>query len=157
MRNREPRSKVVLSAQIRLDGRWSQVTIRDLSSRGMLLSSRTPPRPGTYFEISGPGASFVARTVWVNGDKFGVRIQDRIDVEGAVRSGALKVTESPNFEPAAPAPKRAANQNDARHRGRLFEHGSMVVAGFTAAAVIALLIFSVLSTPFRAIAETLGQ
>jgi hypothetical protein len=65
---------------MRVGNDWSDVAIRNVSDHGMLLSTPEPPKLGTYIEVRrGLAGIVVARIVWRDGDKFGVRARDVID------------------------------------------------------------------------------
>lgn len=81
MRKREPRRTVSLTARMRVGNDWSDVAIRNVSDHGMLLSAPEPPKPGSYIEVRrGLAGIVIARIVWRDGDKFGVRARDVIDI-----------------------------------------------------------------------------
>lgn len=156
MRTRENRQHVIQNARMRIDGDWGSVTIRNVSSRGMLLWSEEPPRPGTYVEICGPATTLVARTVWVRGGYFGVRTQDRIDVESAIGGGRWRPVDPPSPEQRRAAGAEIATRLFAsRHLGGVFEYGVAAVAVITVAALLAILLHSLLAQPLQAIADKL--
>ena len=158
MRAREPRRKVRFKARMRGDRGWADVTIRDLSSRGMLLSMETPPKVGTYVEICGPTATLIARAVWVKGEHFGVRTQDRIDVDSLVGGGKV-LSDAPPTVRLRPVPRRSdheASHAASRHRGSLMEYGGAVVLILAGAATLAILIHSLFAAPMQEITEKLA-
>ena len=82
MKPREPRSKCLVNARMRLDDAWSDVCIRDISSRGMLLEAVSAPRRGKYVELRKGRHVVVARVVWSTDCRFGIQSQDCLNVRG---------------------------------------------------------------------------
>jgi hypothetical protein len=159
MRTREPRREVLLKARMRADGNWSDVTIRNMSSRGMMLWSDEPPRPGAYIEICGPATSVVMRTVWADGGYFGVRAQDKLDVESALRGG--------RWRPADPVANDtgcqhhgvrdvAMGHNVSRFRGARLEFGALLVGALGIAILVGTVLHKLLAAPFTEISAKLG-
>lgn len=81
MKQREPRRQILVKARMRVGGDWYDVSIRNVSSRGMMLVSDRPPPPGAYIEIRKTFMTIIARAVWVRDGFFGIRTQDRIDFD----------------------------------------------------------------------------
>ena len=81
MRQREARHTVRLRARMRTLAGWSDVGIRNVSRHGMLLRASPAPQPGSYIEVRRDRLVMVARAIWRDGDLFGVRTQDPIDLE----------------------------------------------------------------------------
>lgn len=155
MRSRESRRSVRLKARMRLGRDWSDVTIANVSSRGMLLKCDTPPPAGTYIEICGPATALAARAVWVEGNYIGVRIQDRIDIDSMVGGGRWRPQNPPSPQPAA-RPTAAARHDASRQLGASLQYGMAVVGAVAMATAIALVLHGLLQQPLRAIAASLG-
>lgn len=94
MKEREPRQRVFVKARMRLGSDWSDVSIQNVSSRGLMARADTPPRPGAYIEIRKAAVVIVARAVWVKGQTFGVRTQDRLDIDGLLQSAAAQLKQA---------------------------------------------------------------
>ncbi|MCW3849312.1 PilZ domain-containing protein [Sphingomonas sp. LB-2] len=157
MQEREPRRQVVLNARMRLGQSWSDVVIRDLSSRGMRLSCTAPPPPGAYLEICGPATTLVARTIWVREEQFGVRIQDRIDVESVLTAGRLRAAAAPivRVRPVRPA-DREQSHAESRHRASAAEYAAALIFILIAATTAAILLHSLFALPLQRVASSLG-
>lgn len=128
MKQREKRTPVRLSARMRSDSGWSDVHIRNVSSRGMMLSAGEAPMLGSYLEVRRNTTVIVGKIVWRSGDDFGVRTQDRID---------LKTLLSPAGTPPGAAPgdgvdrRRAARQpspDRSRQWGRMLQYLFLLAA-----------------------------
>lgn len=158
MRTREPRRNVLLKARMRQDRSWTDVTIRNVSARGMLLCSEDPPERGAYIEICGPAATLVGRVAWVRNGYFGVRTQDRIDVDSALSGGKWRQVDPPPRE-ANPAELRrplAITAALARHRANGYQYATALFSVLAVATIIGLAVHGLLSQPFDAVAATLA-
>ncbi len=105
MKAREPRLTCVVKARMRLDGIWSDVCIRNISSRGMLVQAASAPPRGTYVELYRGRHVVVARVAWSKEHRFGIRTQDRLNVEAILGEPDLsaanykeKLKDEPSFE-----------------------------------------------------------
>lgn len=105
VKTREPRRKVLVRARMRLGADWGDVTIHNMSSRGLLATSETPCRRGTIVEIRRVHHVIIGRVVWQSGAYFGLRTQDRIDMDGLVAA-----------KPPATKPERSAEADAGERR-----------------------------------------
>jgi len=80
-RSRDPRTRVVLPVRVRSGASWSDACIHNISSRGMMVASNDAPAPGTYVELRRGPNIVVGRVVWRKDRFFGLRAQDRIDLD----------------------------------------------------------------------------
>lgn len=154
---REPRYKVVFSARMRLDRNWSEVVIRDLSSRGLLLTCEAPPPPGSYLEICGPVTSMVARTIWVHDDRFGVRTQDPIDIDAVLTGGRMRRQDPPTVVVVrAPATPAHLGYDESRQRASAIEYGAAILVITAAATTMVILLNNVFAAPLESVIKALG-
>lgn len=77
---REERKALILAARMQADQGWRDVTVRNVSSRGMMLSCNMPPPRNSYVEIRYRTSCIVGRVIWSNAGSFGIRSQDTIDL-----------------------------------------------------------------------------
>lgn len=63
---------------------WSDANILNISSRGLLLHSTKPPSRGAYIEVRRGSYVIVARVVWTDANRFGVRAQDQLSFDSLV-------------------------------------------------------------------------
>jgi hypothetical protein len=47
----------------------------------MMIETATPPERGTYIEICRGSLTVIGRVAWSHGKRFGLRAQDKIDVD----------------------------------------------------------------------------
>ena len=91
MKPRQPRKNVLVSARLSCGTSWADTSIVNVSARGMGLQTLRVPRRGTYVEIRRGHVCIVAQVVWTEGQRFGVRTQDDVDL-GALCSKARSST-----------------------------------------------------------------
>ena len=164
MRKREERRKVLFRVRLRSEAGWSDVVVRNISRRGMLISADPPPRPGTYIEIRRARHTIVARVMWAAGSSVGLRTQDPIDVDGLIAAAALEQAggaESAGQRSRAEAPRteerRAVKRDgEARQWSSHLQFGALAAAVAGAALLIASAVRDQLDTPFAAITAALG-
>ena len=162
MRQREPRRKVMIRARMRSGADWCDVAIHNMSSRGLLATSDVVCRPGTVIEIRRIHHIIVGRVVWQNGAYFGVRTQDRIDIDGIIAAKPPARKPGTEAQPAD-ADRRATRRQSLGEReaaSRRFASRFQFVALAVAIGVMALIaaqaVSGILSRPFEAVRAQLG-
>jgi hypothetical protein len=164
---REPRQKVVLPARMRLGGKFSDVCIRDISSRGMMLQAANPPPQGSYIEIYRAAHTIVARVVWSRERRFGIMTQDKMHVADIVTVSAPGGTRRPDQERRAgdrhsravlPPRNMIAEQADrSRQRSRIFEFGTLMAFGLICAGFVGSTAYDVMANPLRKVSMHLAK
>lgn len=166
MRPREHRHEVFIKARMLHDHLWTEVVVRNVSSRGMLLQHPNPPARGKYIEVRRATQVIVARVIWSRGQNFGVRSQDTIDLkfltaedsasliqksEGGVAHDVVERRMVPR-QPAKTIDEKAAFS---RLAGRAGEFFSLIALGAAAAILIADAVRTILFGPLAQIASHL--
>lgn len=100
---REERRGTFLQARLRADNGWSDVTIANVSPRGMLIRSPAPPKRSEIVEIRHRSVCVVGRVMWSRGARCGIRSQDPIDL-------ATLLDKPPAAPPAETAERRSARR-----------------------------------------------
>jgi len=137
MKAREARRKVVVPARLNAGPRWVDAVVLNISSRGMLVRSETPIAVGTYVDLRRGKQVIIGRAVWSDGNQFGVRSQDPIDIEALL--GELSRPSSadgPRTERRAD-PQRSRGSSPAERMERNRQLGSLFQYVVIAAAVLA--------------------
>lgn len=83
-KRRDARRKVLIPARMKQGVGWSDICIRDLSARGLLVQASAPPVRGTYVEIRRGVHIIVAKVAWSKGPYFGLTSQDRLPVDALI-------------------------------------------------------------------------
>ena len=148
-------------ARVRAGASWSDACILNLSSRGMLVRASKAPSLGSYLEIRRGAHVMVARVVWTEADRFGVRTQDSFSPVDLIRHpegiGAQANLSAPGAERRAvhrPAP--AARHDSSRWRGRAVEFGTFALVGMVAATLGLGAIDALLARPLLVVQAALG-
>ncbi len=161
IKQREPRRQVLVKARMRVGSDWRDVSIRNVSSRGMMLASDDPPPPGAYIEIRKTFMTIVARAVWVRDGFFGIRTQDDVDFD--------ELMENAKGPPVGwkPGTDRRAADRAAQHRpadtaergrqfARAFQFVAVIGAVIGAAGLLAHSLWSTLMHFVEPVARALG-
>lgn len=140
MKLREVRRRVLIPARMRVGVSWGDVSILDISSRGMLIQAIQAPPRGTYLEVRRGRHVIVARVVWTQDRKFGIFTQDRLSVEAIISEPDRSAPEARRpCDDAPPVERRVQQSSGDRHErsraaARVIEFG---VLGFVAASAAA--------------------
>lgn len=147
---------------MRIGGTWHDVSVRNVSSRGMLLQSPAAPARGTYLEIYRGRHIIVARAAWQSGASFGVQTQDRVDVEGLIQepdvSGAnftAAIKENKAFERRRAERTVVQRAERSRSVAAMMEFLSLVAFGVSTAIAAFALVGSSLAAPLERVKTAL--
>ena len=156
---REPRRPVFVRARMRASGAFSDVCIRNISSRGMLLQAAVPPACGSYVEIFCPRHTIVARVVWTQDRRFGVHTSETMDLSAVLGESAPAVSPSATrtsriaARVAKPEGPSAADLKERLERSRrfsaAFEFGSLIACSGGLAVFAAVSLYEYLSATFQ--------
>lgn len=153
---RDPRTPVSVAARMRVENSWHDVTIRNVSRRGMMLSSEQPVRNGAYIEIRKQDLIFIGRSVWVRGSYFGVRTQDTIDLPTLLGRAAMPNVRPTREEDRRTAPRPEAIAARSRMLAARFQFALAVGAVTAAAGWIAVSVAGLLDRSFAPVRAALG-
>ena len=164
MKPREPRRKVFVAARLRADGRWSDVRVLDVASRGFLIQAHEPPPRGTYIELCRGRLSIVARVVWTRQQRFGVRTQDKVPVDAFVDPSDATDAPRTKFAAGQEVERRsrhrrehlAARQDANRYRARALEFCSLAACGGAAVFMLLGLVQQFFTRSLASVAGALG-
>lgn len=106
---REPRRTVLIPSRMCVGSRWVDACIHNMSSRGMMLTTDSPPAPGAYVDIRRGTQIVIGRVVWRKDQFFGIRTQDKVNMDAIVNEPRL----------AARPPRKADQQLERRSKDRL--------------------------------------
>lgn len=154
MRAREHRQKVLIRARMRAGGLPTDICIRDISSRGMLIQSGIAPQRGTYIEIITPTETIVGRVVWGDDERFGINTRDKVHVAMMVGGRRSAVTDQAPRAVLRSVAASARPTFEVKSAGsRMFEFA--ILAAFAAAAVATLgsAAYQTLARPFEEVAS----
>ena len=129
---REPRQATATPARLNSDGRWQDVCIRNISSRGLMVEAENPPPRGHYLEVRRGGHVIIGRVVWASGYQAGIVTQERLDVAAVLAESKLPPRRR-KLE-AEPVERRRTPRHQERHErsriiGRFIEFGGFLALG----------------------------
>lgn len=135
----EDRTTAILRARLRDGGPEREAAVLDLSSRGLMAAAQPPPRRGTIIEMNVGRHSLVGQVQWCEGNRFGVRLRERIDVLTVVGNeagpAALKAARLARGKPSV-----ASRMAYSRQVARGFTYGVLIAVAVSAASVGAELV-----------------
>lgn len=115
---------MVVPARLRHGASWSDTCILNISSRGLMIHTGRPVLKGAEVEVWRGDHMIVARVVWREGARAGLKAEDRVPVEEIMTLGnapALQLTAAPGDRR-----KRPRAEGFSRLRGRLIEFAGVV-------------------------------
>ena len=136
---RQDRRRVLIPARMKQGLSWTDVCIRNMSSRGLLLQGRSPPSPGSYVEIRRDNHIIVARVIWSNQNEFGAHAQDFLPIDQIIRGpeGAISAGDSRNEHQAerraVPRPSFDRSHEASRQLSSVMQYGFMIIVGLSLA------------------------
>ena len=148
---------MLIQARMRIDGKCTDVQVRNISSRGLLVQSREPPQRGSYIEIFKARHTIVARVVWTGNQQFGIHTSERLDVGALIGEAAPA---RPAIPPDAPVRSLTAERvtqrlKRSRRISTAVEFGSIVACGVIAAVIMVSAVYETLSRPFQNVSRSL--
>ena len=166
LKQRERRIGVVIASRMRVEDRWTDVSIRNISAHGLLIAAADPPARGSYVEIRRGTQIIVARSVWADGHYCGLRSQETLPVQQII--GEPRLAKRPAVAIDRTADRRrddrrtsAAAIVDRQARSHRFSAAfQFVVVASVAIAVSgwgALSVYGLLADPVRSVERALGR
>lgn len=137
---------------MRVGASWSDTCILNMSSRGLMAQAAVALERGSYTEIRRGRHVIVARVVWSNGHRIGLRAQDCLPIDSIVADEAAPE------RPGAKVERRATGRTtheEHRYQAHAFEFAGMAVGGLLAAAFLVAALRDVLR-PLGQVAAVLG-
>ena len=151
---RELRRRVVVPARLRDGASWSDACILNISSRGLMIHTGRPVRCGSEVELCRGEHMILARVVWRDGGRAGLRAKERVPIEEIVMSGhaaALQLAAANGERRRRPRP-----EDSSRLRGRAIEFAGLLAVVVTLAAGGISMVEAAFARPMAAVASTLA-
>jgi hypothetical protein len=103
---RRPLRKLAsLKVQFRAGEEWSEVTLANVSARGVMVRSPAPPQVGADIEIRHRGVTITGQVVWARRTRFGVRSFEEVDLSALLAQSDLQ-PDRRHLERAPPTNRR---------------------------------------------------
>jgi hypothetical protein len=162
LKHREDRQRTFLRARMRSDSGWSDVTIGNVSSRGLMLQCTTPLRRNCFIEVQHREVCIVGRVVWSSDTRCGVRTQDAVDLSELLaqapprlrRAGEERRKRSRRLESLRVHPGEVAEAS--KRFARAFDWTVMILAAGVAGVVMAHTAWTVLEEPVAQVGTALA-
>jgi hypothetical protein len=157
-RSRELRRRVVARARVWSGSQWSDACILNVSSRGLLIQTSRPVAEGSMVEILRGDHLIVARVMWSNAGRSGLKSEQRLPVEDILsleQSRALQLIASNGVIHDRRRKKRRVAV-DPRLRGRAMEFVAIGAIAASLAIGMGAMADRALSGPLASAAVALG-
>ena len=143
---------------MRLEGERVGVRVLNISARGMLVRCKIAPVRGDYVEVTRGTQRVIGRVVWSKDDKFGLRAQDRIDIDAFVDRGKSGGGCTDDGDAAHDRPVMTPAQSLAQSQrfSTVMQFGFLAIGGIAAAALLADSVHDVLAASLGQVAEALS-
>jgi hypothetical protein len=156
-RPRELRRRVVLPARLRIGAQWSDSCILNISSRGLMIQSAHATARGSLVELRRGDHVIVARIIWHEGARAGLRSDERLPVEEILSLGQSQALRLTAAEGAfVERRKRQRPAADSRVRGRLMEFAGIIAITASLASGAWAMAEQALANPMARVAAALG-
>jgi len=151
---RELRRRVVVPARLRHGASWSDACILNISSRGLMIHTGRPIARGAEVELRRGDHVIVAKVVWREGGRAGLRSEDRVPMEDIVTLG-----QSPTLQLTAAGGERRKHprsDDQTRIQGRAIEFAGVLIVAVALAGAGFTMVESAFARPLAAAAAALG-
>ena len=155
---REVRRRVLVPARMKQGVTWTDVCIRNMSSRGLHLQVSSPPKPGTYVELRRGDHVIVARVIWSREQECGAQTQDLLPIDQIIQNRAS--TSSP-VSSVGPVDRRAMPRTTtqahelSRQLSSGIQFGFIVLIGLSLAGAAVAAVKEALAVPMAVVAAKL--
>lgn len=142
-----------MPARLRHGASWSDACILNVSSRGLMIHTGRPIARGTEVEIRRGDHVIVARVMWREGARAGLKAEERVPIEEIVtlgKSPALQLTAAGGERRKHPRPEERS-----RMRGRSVEFAGVLVIAASLAGAGFTMAQSAFARPLAAVAAAL--
>jgi hypothetical protein len=146
---------VVVPARLRHGASWTDACILNISSRGLMIHTGRPISRGAEVELRRGDHVIVARVVWREGGRAGLRSEERLPIEDIVTLGqspALQLTAANGERRKHPRP-----EDRSRIQARAIEFGGVLVIAAVLAGAGFTMVESAFARPLAAVAAALGR
>ena len=136
---------------MRVGSAWNDVSIVDISSRGLALHTADPPPRGSYLEVRRGRHVIVARVVWAQQQKLGLLSQDPLAIDAIIsepdgaKARAVDDSNGPVERRHMARTLERAHERS-RHRARVIQYAALSLFGAGAAMFAFEVVHSALST-----------
>lgn len=146
---------MVMPARLRHGASWSDACILNISSRGLMIHTGRPIVQGTEVEIRRGDQIIVARVVWRDGGRAGLRSEDRVPIEEIVSLAKAPPLQLTAGDDAGGRNPRAHDRS--RSHGRAIEFTSLLVIAASLAGAGFSMVESAFARPMALVTAVLDR
>ena len=149
----------MLPARMRSASGWTDACILNISTRGLLVYSKTTAEPGSFVEVRRGGQLVVARVVWRQNQRIGLCSPDPVRVEDIISSETAAAAVQSTAQSAGMVAERRRlprTEDQSRARARAIEFLATVLIGAGFAGWAAFQMHSVMAKPLSTAGTALG-
>lgn len=149
----------MVPARVRNGGKWGDARILNISSRGLMIHSGQAAPEGSVLELYRGHHLIVARVVWSDGLRAGLRTDDKLPVDEILSEGQSAHLQLIASEGALVERRnfRRPNRSDARMVGRMLEFAGVLALLAGMAACLYALAQQALQRPIASVEQALGN
>ena len=143
-----------MPARMRHGSSWSDACILNVSSRGLMIHTGRPISHGSRVEIRRGEHVIVARVVWRDGGRAGLRAEDRVPIQDIITLG-----KSPSLQLATEQGERRRHPRPVernRLRGRALEFAGVVLMAIALTGAGLSIVDEAFARPLAAVSEALN-
>jgi hypothetical protein len=144
-----------MPARLRHGASWSDACILNISSRGLMIHSGRPLAQGTVVEICRGDYVILARVMWRDGAKAGLRAENRVPVEEIIVLGRSPACEL--IAGAGERRKRPREPDRSRLQGRALEFAGAVTIAFALAGAGLAMVQQAFARPLATVSAALAS
>lgn len=154
-----------LHARMRIDGEWTDATICNVSSRGLMIKSGFEPDRAVIAEVRYRNVTIIGQVRWAVGAQCGLRTQERLELD--------RILGQPVVNPRAPGqerrsehrqlgkdtkqPDHALRAEQSKRFAHILEWSAVGLAGAMLATVMAQTASQALTAPLQEAREGLSK
>jgi hypothetical protein len=142
-------------ARLRHGASWSDACILNVSSRGLMIHTGRPVIRGSEVEIRRGDHVIVARVMWREGAKAGLKAEERVPVEDIVTLG-----QSPQYQLTAATGERRKHprpEDRSRLHARAIQFVGVLVIGASLAGAGLLMVEQAFARPLAVVSAALAS
>ena len=163
-RPRAMRTAVRVPCRLNLGTIWVDGIIRNVSTRGIMVSTEHPVKRGAYIEIRRGTLIIIGRVMWSRDGCLGIRTQDPISaqtlIDEPVRSSrpvSAATVDERRVATRAQGERNAAQRSERSRRfASAFQFVCVVAAGSTLAILIAIYVYELLAVSASTVSDALS-
>ena len=99
---RPERRLTSVKAQMRTGEQWTEVTLANVSTHGVMVKGTEPPVLGSPVELRRRGVTILGHVVWASRTRFGVQTPEAIDLPSLMAESGLQPDRRACERPATP-------------------------------------------------------